>query len=297
MLQQDFGSEFVLCRQTRRELDFTYLPHLRNVFGRNDGQDDCRCSVLIESLRDIQRERERLQIDALLPDSTGLLVAVQAINAVYADERLSRSTSPGLFSAFLFFALQGGAINQQFIQWVLKNHLYELKTINASDLIRIFEKVAQSRKRQVFVSMQFQLNGKPNANWNPIESAIKDLNRDHDLDIKLVPIRVDRFDKGFSYAINDEILRLIESSGLLIADLTGGNKNVYHEIGYLMGLNQGKGLPHENFILLHNGSIGDAKSDVGFNLDGIKQLRVEDTDTLREEVRQQVAIYYGLTVA
>lgn len=297
VLQQDFGAEFVLCRQTRRELDFTYLPHLRNVFGRNDGQDDCRCSVLIESLRDIQRERERLQIDALLPDSTGLLVAVQAINAVYADERLSRSTSPGLFSAFLFFALQGGAINQQFIQWVLKNHLYELKTINASDLIRIFEKVAQSRKRQVFVSMQFQLNGKPNANWNPIESAIKDLNRDHDLDIKLVPIRVDRFDKGFSYAINDEILRLIESSGLLIADLTGGNKNVYHEIGYLMGLNQGKGLPHENFILLHNGSIGDAKSDVGFNLDGIKQLRVEDTDTLREEVRQQVAIYYGLTVA
>lgn len=75
------------------------------------------------------------------------------------------------------------------------------------------------------------------------------------------------------------------------------DQGIEQGFGYLMGLNQGKGLPHENFILLHNGSIGDAKSDVGFNLNGIKQLRVEDTDTLREEVRQQVAIYYGLTVA
>ena len=29
---------------------------------------------------------------------------------------------------------------------------------------------------------------------------------------------------------------MIEGSGLLIADLTFGNRNVYHEIGYLMGL-------------------------------------------------------------
>jgi hypothetical protein len=296
-LQEDFGPEFTLCRQTRNDLNFTYLPHLRNVFGRNHGQEDNRCSVLIESLRDIQRERERLEKESPMPDAAGLLDAIQAINVIYADERLSRSTSLGLFSAFLFFSLEGGSINQQFVQWVLKNHLYELQTINASDLIRIFEKVAQSRKRQVFVSMQFQLDGKPNVNWEPIESAIKDLNRDHDLDIKLVPIRVDRFDKGFSYELNDEILKLIEDSGLLIADLTGGNKNVYHEVGYLMGLNQGKGLPHENFILLHNGSISDAKSDVGFNLSGIKQLRVEDTNRLREEVRKQVAVYYGLVVA
>jgi hypothetical protein len=114
------------------------------------------------------------------------------------------------------------------------------------------------------------------------------------LDIQLRPIRIDQFDTGYSYEINDEILRLIEESGYLIADLTCGNKNVYHEIGYLMGLNQGKGLKHENFLLLHNGGIGDAKTDVGFNLTAIKQLRVSDTNSLREQVRRQISIFYGL---
>jgi hypothetical protein len=63
-------------------------------------------------------------------------------------------------------------------------------------------------------------------------------------------IRIDHFNKGHSYTINDEILKVIEGTGLLIADLTFGNRNVYHEIGYLMGLNQGKGLLQENFILI-----------------------------------------------
>ncbi|MGZ8947546.1 MAG: hypothetical protein ACXW1W_19240 [Methylococcaceae bacterium] len=112
--------------------------------------------------------------------------------------------------------------------------------------------------------------------------------------IKLRKIRIDQFDTGFSYEINAEILRLIDESGLLIADLTGGNKNVYHEIGFLMGLNQGRGLPDENFLLLHNDGIGETAKDVGFNLNHIKQIRVSDTNSLREDLKKQIAIYYGL---
>jgi len=115
-----------------------------------------------------------------------------------------------------------------------------------------------------------------------------------DLDIEIRTIRIDQFDTGYSYEINAEVLRLIEASGLLIADLTHGNKNVYQEIGYLMGLNQGKGISHENFLLVHNGSIGDAKRDIGFNIAGIKQLRLNDTNALREAVRYQVSKFYGL---
>lgn len=63
-----------------------------------------------------------------------------------------------------------------------------------------------------------------------------------------------------------------------------------------MGLNQGKGLPHENFLLVHNGSIGDVKADVGFNIAGIKQLRLTDTNALREAVKKQVEIFYGLNL-
>jgi len=286
VLERDFGLEFVISRQTRQGLNFTYLYNLRGVFGQQIGQDDTRCSVLIESLKDIKDEQ------LPLPDAEKLLLAIQAINTAYTDERLSLSKSAVLFSAFLYFELHGGTLNRQFIQWVLANHLYELQVINAADIIRIFEKVAKSRKQQIFVSMWF--NEKTKANFEAIKAAVDDINQAYTQDIKLRKIRIDQFDTGFSYEINAEILRLIDESGLLIADLTGGNKNVYHEIGFLMGLNQGRGLPDENFLLLHNDGIGETAKDVGFNLNHIKQIRVSDTNSLREDLKKQIAIYYGL---
>jgi hypothetical protein len=306
VLARDFGTEFVLCRALRKSLVFDYLPHLRRVFGQlPDAHElpDARCSNVIEALRDWQTERQRLNLDASLPSESVLLQAIQRINTSYAprherDTRLQRSAASGLFSAFLYFALSDATQTDglqrfaQFENWVLRNHQYELQRINALDLIRIFEKVAQARSRQIFVSMQFTPNTL--ANFEAIQAAVNDLNIKHKLDIQLRPIRIDQFDTGFSYQINDEILRLIEESGYLIADLTCGNKNVYHEIGYLMGLNQGKGLKHENFLLLHNGGIGDSTADVGFNLTAIKQLRVNDTNTLREQVKRQIAVFYGL---
>lgn len=308
VLARDFGVEFVLCRALRKRLDFDYLPHLRSVFGQPTEAEelaDTRCSMLIESLRDWQAEQQRLNLDASLPSETALLQAIQRINTSYAprhegDTRLQRCAASGLFSAFLYFALSDAAQTAglqrfaQFENWVLRNHQYELQRINALDLIRIFGKVAQARSRQIFVSMQFSANTE--ANFTAIQNAVNDLNSEHKLDIQLRPIRIDQFDTGYSYEINDEILRLIEESGYLIADLTYGNKNVYHEIGYLMGLNQGKGLKHENFLLLHNGNIGDAKTDVGFNLTAIKQLRVNDTNSLREQVKRQIAVFYGLDI-
>lgn len=80
----------------------------------------------------------------------------------------------------------------------------------------------------------------------------------------------------------------------MIADLSSGNKNVHHEIGYLMGLNRGRGLPDENFLLVHNKQMGEPSEDIGFNLAGDKQIRSVDTNGLREEVKRQIAIFYGL---
>lgn len=301
VLKKDFGTEFVLCRQTRKLLDFSYLPHLRGVFGQNAGQADCRCSVLIEALRDLQSERTRLHEASPLPSADVLLQTIQALNATYADERLQRANALGLFSAFLFFAIQSGSRYRQFETWVLKNHQYELQTINASDLIRIFEKIAESRHRQIFVSMQFKIqdaNGLlvDNPNWKAIESAVTELNRQHQFDLELKPIRIDEFDKGFSYPISSEIFQLIEDSGYLIADLTAGNKNVYHEVGLLMGLNQARQKGHDNFLLLHNSCVGNVNKDFGFNIADFKQLRLNDTHSIGQEVKKQVAIYYGLAL-
>lgn len=121
-----------------------------------------------------------------------------------------------------------------------------------------------------------------------------ELNRDHPFDLKLQPIRIDEFDKGYSYPISSEIFQLIEDSAYLIADLTAGNKNVYHEVGLLMGLNQARQWQHDNFLLLHNSSVGDVGKDFGFNIADFKQLRLGDTHSIGREVKRQIALYYGL---
>jgi len=290
-LSDRFGPEYLQCRHLKDRLDFSYLSNLKTVFGKGHGQDECVRSVVIQSLREV---RGQIDHEKAL-DTDAVFEAIKRINETYGDERLKASTAHGLFAAFLYFQLsvdQRRGTYEQFTNWVLRTHQYELSSINAADLIKIFGKIAQSRKRQVFVSMQFSDDTKPNL--DAIKSAINDLNATHDLDIAIRPIRIDQFDTGYSYEINAEVLRLIEDSGLLIADLTHGNKNVYQEIGYLMGLNQGKGLPHENFLLVHNASIGDTKNDIGFNIAGIKQLRVADTNDLREKVKSQVELFFGL---
>lgn len=290
-LSDRFGPEYLQCRQLKDRLDFSYLSNLKSVFGKNKGQDECARSVLIQSLQDV-----RGQIDPKTTlDIEAVFEAIKRINDTYGDKRLQGSTAQGLFAAFLCFQLsedRSRGTYEQFTNWVLRTHQYELSSINAADLIKIFGKIAQSRKRQVFVSMQFSADTKPN--FDAIKSAVDDMNKAYELDIEIRPIRIDQFDTGYSYEINAEVLRLIEDSGLLIADITHGNKNVYQEIGYLMGLNQGKGLAHENFLLVHNASIGDVRNDIGFNIAGIKQLRLSDTNALREAVKEQVSKFYGL---
>jgi hypothetical protein len=117
----------------------------------------------------------------------------------------------------------------------------------------------------------------------------RDLKPKHQQDIQ------DYYQRGeYSYPISDEIFQLIEDSGYLVADLTAGNKNVYHEVGLLMGLNQARQKAHDNFLLLHNSSVGDVSKDFGFNIADFKQLRLTDTHSISQEVKRQIAIYYGL---
>lgn len=49
-------------------------------------------------------------------------------------------------------------------------------------------------------------------------------------------LRVDQHSEGATGQISDRILRDIEMSGLVIADLSSGRANIPHEIGFAMGL-------------------------------------------------------------
>lgn len=174
-------------------------------------------------------------------------------------------------------------------------HLGQTQAVDASSLVEVFESILTARSREVFVSMEFGVH--TDAVYKAIEEAIGKVNEKHKLaalDLALRPIRIDRVSKGHSYTIDSEILSVIDGSGLLIADLTQGNKNVYHEVGFMMGLNKGRGGEQNNFILIADQSKLSGDKDIGFNLRAWQQLRFPDTLELVKMLIDALEQFYKL---
>ena len=114
--------------------------------------------------------------------------------------------------------------------------------------------------------------------------------------LQLREVRIDKVNKGHSFAIDTEILDQIADSGLLVADLTWGNPNVYHEVDCLMGLNRLRpGGKQDNFILIADaGTRGEElPKDIGFNIQAWQQIRFKDTLSLSETLSETFEIYFG----
>ena len=120
-----------------------------------------------------------------------------------------------------------------FTDWLIKNKLYMLKNIDADSVIAIFDKLYEIRKKQIFVAMPFDTA--LNFVFDTIKRCVQKINTDFNSEIP-EPVRIDRQIIGFSYDIVQSILDNIKGAGLLIADLTNQNANVYYEAGYAQGL-------------------------------------------------------------
>jgi len=114
----------------------------------------------------------------------------------------------------------------------------------------------------------------------------------HNLKPALKVERVDWFQDGTSYEINDKIIEMMIDCGLLIGNLTHCNPNVYHEIGFVMGKAKAELKDVANMLLFLDESVADEKDMfVGFNLRGIKQLKftkpeVEFAPALKENLER-----------
>ncbi|MDQ3812923.1 MAG: hypothetical protein M3347_03120 [Armatimonadota bacterium] len=283
-----FGWEFYFARALSAKLGtspFDYLDHIRKVF-----QD--RRTALVELCRYLL---ERKILSKRVTAVETVFEALKEINNLYAQLGLGDNSNAGLLTAFVYFRLKeksGEKWLDAFGRWVRGNQLHRLNQVEAKSLVEIFEQIMNARRRTIFVSMQF--GDKTKSTYSTVARAVSEVNQERGLEIKLHPIRVDEFNPGYSYTITDEILRLIEDSGLLIVDLTFGNKNVYHELGYLMGLNRGRGLPHRNFILLvRNREEVDTYKEIGFNIRHWQQIRFNEMNELHDRLKRAIEIYYG----
>jgi hypothetical protein len=283
-----FGWEYFLARRLAKTIQDGYLDAIKHLLA------DKR-AILVRLFRFLL---DRKAIDEKESALEKVLGCVKKVNDVYAgDDSLKTNACPGLLVAFAYFCLTDGNDHrlEPFRCWVKGNHLAGVKSMkmDAETLIEVFEKVHLARERTVFVSMQF--GDATNATYETIEKVIAQVNAKCRPPIEIRPVRIDKLNKGHSYAITDEILEMLASSGLLIADLTEGNKNVYHEVGFLMGLNRGKGRQQDNFVLIvRDRGKKRLAEDVGFNLADIQQIRFKETIDLERELTKTIRAYYQL---
>lgn len=298
-LKNNFGKEYCLARKYLNEFDYNEFGALSKELANNKYTftHDLQ-KILLE--KDGQQRKASKDIDKAFKD---IDKSLQLINNIYNNHPdLSQHKHYGLLIAFVYFAVRNEkSLSERelnaFATWVVDNFVYKVAQKDANSIISMYENIIEKRYKEIFISMDFLNKYEPT--YQAIEGVIKEINTEKKLDIKLLPMRIDQFKTGYSYKLDDEIFKQIEKCGLMIADLSNNNVNVYQEVGFAMGLNCN--INKKNILLLKqvkqdNKQDKSVDSEVGFNLRSTKQLRFEDTKDLRKSLKQELLKYYKLEV-
>lgn len=309
-----FGPAYYLARKLLLQFDSGFLSGFAKHFENRHTFALALTQFLFAKDQSMSEAVKMNNLDLQVPRVRDALIKV---NEIYKEERSSKlqaSGCHGVLVAFVYFAIKNNSKQLlTFARWIISNridqltpstttrglgyhyHLGRTQAVDAASLVEVFDSVLLARRREVFISMEFGTH--TDAVFKAIEEAIKNVNANHalqQLNLELKPIRIDRENKGHSYTIADEILHIIDGCGLLVADLTEGNKNVYHEVGFLMGLNQGKGQFNDNFILIADAKKIAGDADIGFNLRTWQQIRFDDTLDLKNKLIKSLETHFDL---
>ena len=161
-----------------------------------------------------------------------------------------------VIGAISFYKLTNVTKYQHFLSWAKENSITRAPGLHMNDLIQIFDQIYENMPKSIFVSMQFSVETEDT--YQTIKDVRDILKRENGLQIKL--IKVDEHHDGYSDEIYHRIINGIKESSLVIADLSFGNKNVHHEIGYAQGL-------AKKVLLLYKTRDGvPANSEIGSNM-------------------------------
>ena len=225
-------------------------------------------------------------------DKDAILSELSALTLVYKDLGDNYGNISFLCACVYYSLLDKGQL-YSFIDWAKQNGINkiikpdDLSKDASLNLITMFDQIHQAKKNEIFISMQFG-DSQSELIFEKIVRAIELFNSKHkDINLRATPIRIDRSVESNVFSIPDRIRDAIRSCGLIIADLSSANINVYHEIGYAMGIAESHNMI-PNIVLLykentdHNKENKDVDKFVGFNLRNLSQLRFKEYDQLVE---------------
>lgn len=218
----------------------------------------------------------------------------------FADNDIIRNCkSRTAIIPYVYYCFEGGKTKNPKLNaynaWFIKNKLYEIENFEPSSVVGIFNSIYELRKRQIFVAMPFK--NELDFVFDRICQAVNKINRENGTELPN-PIRIDKQIVGFSYDIVDEILNNIQNAGLLIADLTEQNANVYYEAGYAQGLIKAKlGNTAEILYLISNPKEPDKPfSDAKFDVQHYKMIPYRNdgngANELQESIEKELKAFY-----
>lgn len=237
-------------------------------------------------------------------DKDAILSTLSALTLMYKDLGNNYGNISFLCACVYYSLLDKGQL-YSFIDWAKQNGINkiiepdDLSKDASLNLITMFDQIHQAKRNEIFISMQFG-DSQSELIFEKIVRAIDKFNTKHrDICLRATPVRIDRNVESNVYSIPDRIREAIKSCGLIIADLSSANINVYHEIGYAMGVAESNGMI-PNIILLykentdHNKENRDVDKFVGFNLRNLSQLRFKDYDQLVDGLVKRLEKHYGV---
>ncbi len=282
-----FGWPYYLTRKLHGRLDFDLIPNLKPLF-----EPEPRTRLL--KLFDFLIERETLgENENAVRRLKEALVATHSLCDQYPNLKESRNF--GLLVACVYFHLGRDVPIQAFVRWVIANHLHEIGESHPGDLVAIFRKIMETRKRTIFVSMPFGKDNTEN-HYTAITEVVDAINRDYpDLKPPLKVKRVDFHTEGVSYPIRAKIDDFMANCGLLIANLTHCNPNVYHEIGFMDGKARGQKKERPDVLMFLDESVATDAQFVGFNLRDSSQIRFTQISDFKSKLRTNLEKHFKLT--
>ena len=272
-----FGWAYYLARVTANSINFSEYPFI-NMLIRQE-----KFTFLVEVFDSLIKNGNLPEGEIALEMFSGQL---QEIDSALRDAQLySLPQNIAVIGALSYYKLIDQNKYLRFISWIKENFIADAPNIHMHDLISIYDKVYENSPKAVFISMKFGVE------TEDTYQAIKDirdiLKRENNFDLKI--IRVDDHEDGYSDEIYHRIVDGIREASLVIADLSYGNKNVHHEIGYAQGIGK-------KVLLIYQSRDGvDSKSEIGSNISMHDQLRFKTRAELRPLLLLKLRQYFGIS--
>lgn len=271
-----FGWPYYLARIAAKAVDFTQHPFINMLIQPE------KYTYLLDVF-DSLIESGHLQEDE---ESLNVFVReLPAINDALMEAHLhSLPQNIAVIGALSFYKLTDQDKYHRFISWIKENCISDAPDLHMRDLLSIYDKIYENAPKSVFVSMKF---GSDTVDTYETIKEIKDiLKRENNIDLRIN--RVDDHADGYSDEIYHRIIDGIREASLVIADLSYGNKNVHHEIGYAQGLGK-------KVLLLYLKRDGvDPNSEIGSNISMHDQLRFVNRTELKPKLLLKIRQFFGI---